>query len=168
MDSEGFGKKSEEKINGMINAEQREAWKQSGMTDAQCDAYKKELVADDIQREMNKRIAKENNGIPFKNLEGTDGQVMLEYKDMMGTGEWHNLSDQTWDAIIDELIINAPLIIISGSTALTARAGLSAGARAVVRRTGINAGGKALRAGGWVLGGVAEWATFSVVHKALQ
>lgn len=168
MDSEGFGGKSEEKINGMVNAEQREAWKQSGMTDAQCNAYIKELVDDDIQREMNKRIAKENNGIPFKNLEGSDEQVMLAYKDMMGTGEWHNFSDQTWNTIVDELIINAPLIIISGATASAARAGLSAGARAVVRRTGINAGGKALRAVGLVAGQVAEGATFSVVHKALQ
>ena len=170
LDAESFRKKSEEKISGMVSVEQRDAWKKGGMTDAQCDAYIKELVADDMQREMNKRIAKENNGIPFKNLEGIDEKVMLAYKDMMGTGEWHNFSDQTWNTIIDELIINAPLIIISGGTASAAREGLSAGARAVVRRAGIatNLGGKALRAGGLVLGQVAEGATFSVVHKALQ
>jgi|GEM_PF-4555283 len=49
-----------------------------------------------------------------------------QYVDMLDPKhEWGNIADETWDTIIRETAINAPLIIASGSVAALARRGLS-------------------------------------------
>lgn len=51
-----------------------------------------------------------------------------EYKDSMGIGAF-DMADQSWDGIIDELIVNAPLIVVSGGVV----GALSRGASMVLR-----------------------------------
>jgi len=93
--------------------------------------YIEGLVEHESVRQMNKVIAKENNGYPFK-LSGWEKAIQEQYRDMMGYGDWHNLADETWDMILNEVIVSAPLIAFSGGVALAGRAALSAGAAALV------------------------------------
>ena len=44
-------------------------------------------------------------------------------------GEWLNITDDHFDFIVQELLINAPLIVLSGGVASAARGALSTGAR---------------------------------------
>lgn len=84
----------------------------------------------------NLAIAKMKNGLPFK-VDNDDftqyskGQLLKMYKDMMGTGEWHNISDETQDLIVDTAIKDAPVMMAAGILAL--------GVRGVVLASGVNA-----------------------------
>lgn len=174
-----------EKVHKKITKDVRDQWRKSGMSEAQMEQMEKAMTEEDMQRSMNRFIAEYNNGIPFTQLKGRDMEIMMVYKDMIGTGEWHNLSDATWDTVMDEILINAPLIIVSGGVANAARAGLSAGARAVIAtgrfaRLGLAAAegaraiattgrlGKSLYQAGRLGGLLAEGATFETVHAGLQ
>lgn len=101
-----------------------------------------------------------------------------EYKDSFGIGK-ADLADESWDTIIDEVAINAPLIIVSGGIASAARAvggkALSYGARAAIGAVVINriAGvvGKAGRAGKLLteIPGLAfEGMMFELTHAGIQ
>lgn len=109
-----------------------EEWNKEGLTQEQQDGYIHALIDEEAKRGLNKVVAEMNKGLPFSDAKGWDKSIMESYKDMMGTGEWHNLSDSSWDTIVEEVMINAPLIILSGGVASVARAGLTAGARSLV------------------------------------
>lgn len=122
--------KAERKIAKMITDEMRLNWQEGGMTLSQITEYEAALVEEERDRALNKEIAGQNDGRPFS-LGGKEGQIMEMYRDMMGTGTW-DMADTTWDFILEELVMNAPLIVLSGGVAFAARAGLSAGARLVM------------------------------------
>lgn len=118
----------------------------SGKIDQMELALVNDLVEVDVKRGLNKLIAERSKGLPFAELQGNDRQIMELYKDMMGTGEFYNFSDATWDTIRKEVIINAPLIIISGGAASLARTAATNIARGAVSMTtrGLSAGAEAL------------------------
>ncbi|MFA7685938.1 MAG: hypothetical protein WCX95_04020, partial [Candidatus Gracilibacteria bacterium] len=131
-----------------------------------------------------------------QSFKGTNAQLWDQYNDMLNpAGEFFNLKDTTWDTIIEEVAINAPLIILSGGIASVARAGISLGARAIlssarfasiglkaarvgmVVQGGVRGGrilygaGRAARGlefAGKAIGLVAEGTAFEIVHEGLQ
>ena len=172
------------KILKMASSAQEE-WDKQGLTVEQQNGIIDALVEEDTKRNLNKVVAEMNNGLPFGELRGVDRKIMESYKDMMGTGEWHNLADSTWDTVIEEIIINAPLIIISGGIATAARGALSAGARAVItsgrfarigltvadgakKVTAVGKIGKTLYWSGRGVGLLAEGAAFETVYSGLH
>lgn len=172
------------KILKMASSAQEE-WDKQGLTEAQQNGFIDALVEEETKRNLNKVVAQMNNGLPFEDLKGVDKKIMESYKDMMGYGEWHNFSDESWDKIIEETIINAPLILISGGAATVGRGLLSAGARAVIAsgrfaRIGLTVAkgaetitatgkiGKALYWSGRGVGLLAEGTAFETVYSGLH
>lgn len=119
------------KILKMASSAQEE-WDKQGLTEAQQNGFIDALVEEETKRNLNKVVAEMNNGLPFEELKGMDRKIMESYKDMMGYGEWHNFSDASWDKIIEETIINAPLILLSGGAASLTRAALTKGAQLLI------------------------------------
>lgn len=148
------------KILKMASSAQEE-WDKQGLTEAQQNGFIDALVEEETKRNLNKVVAEMNNGLPFEELKGMDRKIMESYKDMMGYGEWHNFSDASWDKIIEETIINAPLILISGGFANAARGALSVGARALI------ASGRFARIGLTVVEGAEKVTAVGKIGKAL-
>ncbi len=118
------------RIDQSINQyENQVQWRKMSPQDQQF--WRNYLIETETTRRLNKVVSEMNNGLPFE-VSGFEYRIMSMYKDMMGTGEWHNFSDSTWDSIVDEVVINVPLIMASGAAGLAARAALSAGARALI------------------------------------
>lgn len=109
------------------------------------------------------------------------------YNDMNDpTGEWLNFSDSTVDAIVTEVVINAPLIAMSGGVASLAAGGTrmlmtraaarylaEAGTEYIVRSGGelaLGAASRRLLARGaiWATSTAVEGATFEVTNRALR
>ncbi|PID70609.1 hypothetical protein CSB37_00790 [bacterium DOLZORAL124_38_8] len=101
--------------------------------------YVDALIMETYQHGRNEKIAEYiydndlENRIPADKTEFWD-----QYVKSAGIGTF-NWADETWDTVFEELVINAPLIIVSGGFANVARFGLSAGARSVVARMGLSA-----------------------------
>jgi hypothetical protein len=71
-------------------------------------------------------------------LSGVKREIWDSYNDSLDPkGEWLNIKDSNVEMIIDEMIINAPLIIASGGTASLVRAGVTGGARALIGRVAV-------------------------------
>ncbi|MFA6917790.1 MAG: hypothetical protein WC285_03060 [Candidatus Gracilibacteria bacterium] len=74
--------------------------------------------------------------LTLNDFSGFDRDVYEIYNDMLNPhSEWFNMKDSTWDTIIDEIAINAPLIVISGGVASVAREGFSLAARTILSAT---------------------------------
>lgn len=115
-----------------FTTEVRQQYRDQGLKTEQIEAVLKGLQEEAGKREMNKIIAKTDDGRPFV-LSGADAAIQEVYRDMMGTSsKWYKMADATWDTITDECIKNAPLIILSGGAASIAVKGISAGARALL------------------------------------
>lgn len=136
---------------------------------SEIDTYTNEVVAYNKESLTNRLIGRHNDGKPFPGLTGAKAEAMEKYSDMMGNGGTFDWADSTQDTILDELIINAPLILCSGFAASAVRSALTAGARGlllsgrfanvglkVARVASISESGMALDAAGNVLGKAAE------------
>ncbi len=141
------------------------------MTESEMKESREDLINAEKRKMMNKeagKLIKENEGnIDFT----TEEQVIWGmYDDMLDPGDslW-NVSDATQDQILEELVINAPLIIVSGGVASLARVGITAGARAIAGRMAVKWAGKtfARKAAFWTAGMVVEGAAFEASHIAL-
>ena len=87
-------------------------------------------------------------------------------------GEWLNITDDHFDFIVQELLINAPLIVLSGGVASAARGALSTGARSFLAGSRLamayEGGNLAVRGAALAGGLLVEGATFELTHNALS
>jgi hypothetical protein len=141
------------------------------MTESEMKESREDLIKAEKRKMMNKeagKLMKENEGTI--NFTPEERVIWGMYDDMLDPGDslW-NVSDATQDQILEELVINAPLIIVSGGVASLARAGITAGARAIAGRMAVKWAGKtfARKAAFWAAGMVVEGASFEASHIAL-
>jgi len=107
--------------------------------EAEAQAYRELMIETQYQKEKNKIVGKHIHKNSLDDQFSADKKAIWdEYKDANGYGVF-DIADETWDFIIEELVVNAPLIIISGGTAALARGAISAATRSVIARTGIGA-----------------------------
>lgn len=168
------------------------SWTEAGLSEEQQEDFRKRLIEEDTIRKMNVFLAKKTDNELFTNV--TDPQkreIMDRYRRAMGTGKSYEMSDATWNKVVDEFVMNAPLIILSGGVAAAARGVLSLGARAVVMssrwatafnvvktatgatRLALTAeaglGARAAYLGGrWVVSPLVGGAAFEVTHASLN
>lgn len=122
-----------EKINKLTRTKKViDSWTKGGLSIEQQEQFRKQLIEEDVNRSLNVLMAKKSGNELFTNLDPQKRAIMDRYKRIMDTGEWYEMSAQTWDMVVDELIVNAPLIVLSGGAAALVRGGLSLGARALI------------------------------------
>jgi len=184
------------RINKILTEEVLEKWGEGDpakgippMTEEQQNLYRDQLIEEEFVRRQNHFLREWNDGRPFK-VKGHEKTIMEQYRSISGAGS--AIADATWDMIIEEVAINAPLIVASGGAASVVRAGLTAGARGLIAtgrfaRIGLVTGralragvmvenavtatsgvGRALYWGGRGAGLLAEGAVFEVLHTKLQ
>ncbi len=86
-----------------------------------------------------------------KSLEIPSGKKAYweQYSEMLDPkGEAFNLTDESWDMVIEELVFTAPMILVSGAVAEVVVKGLSYAARAALSATRMAAWGGRLAEGG--------------------
>ena len=99
----------------------------------QIEAYSESLI-EERAHQLDLKDALKTEFNPDK-LVGSKARIWQEYNDSLDPrGETTNIKDSSADFIMDELIINAPLILASGGTASLVRAGVGATARVAVGR----------------------------------
>lgn len=124
-------------ISGKITAKTKLQWVEKGIDAKQADEIQKMLVEIEYQHSLHSEIAGQLFGKTIQ-FSGVKAQLWEQYNDMLDPhSEWFNLKDSTWDTIRDEVINNAPFILVSGGAANLIRAGISVAAReAIVRKIG--------------------------------
>lgn len=123
--------KSEILLNGktvQLYRELKGQWKAQGMTEDQINEYYGTMQKMELARGVRKFFAKHyldgKIAIPeSKSSVWAQYRYMLDPKD-----ETFLLEDESWDEITSELMINAPLIIVSGGFAALGRGAIAAGA----------------------------------------
>jgi hypothetical protein len=115
------------------------------MSEHQIDLYIARLKTEHRERKITEKIFQEHfspNSLPEHEREVWD-----LYKDVFAplkfTEDPLNIADASWDTIIDELIINAPLIMISGGVGPMIAKGVSRVALASAVRMGLMTGARA-------------------------
>jgi|GEM_PF-5168744 len=157
-------------IQGQVNS-MRDQWIEEGLTDEQIQIFQEVL----IEEEANRLIKGEAIKLNFDPTELTgEKKAMWDiYQDAFNVkGDFFELTDEQWDTVKKEILINAPLIILSGGTASLIRAGVTRGTVAVAARIGINAtraleASRALRIGSGAAGLLVEGAAFEYSHSTL-
>lgn len=146
------------KIGKIVTAKVIEQWRKEGMTRDQIEDAKRNLRDTHYERLLHQYAAEHilvgdlSDGEEGHNsilITGENKAFWEQYSDMLDPkGEAFNLTDESWDMILEELVYTAPLIIISGGVAAAAAKGLSYGARAVLAGTRLAAWGARLAKGG--------------------
>lgn len=150
--------KAKDKIEDLVNASVRKEWRKEGMTEEQINETQNELIELQYKRLQNEYIAKyvligkdddAEEGLMQIGVSKRNQALWEEYKEIFDSkDETFNLASTTWDLILDEIIVNAPLIVVSGVVAGVVVKTLSLGARAVIACTRLGTIGARLAAGG--------------------
>jgi hypothetical protein len=176
-------------------AKLRDKWNKEGLSIDQQDKFVKVMRAMEQEALENQYIRQMNMGSPFllkdragrRLMSPAKEKIWKQYADMSGADG--TLKDSTWNMVATELMVNAPLIILSGGIANLARGALNAGVRAAIAserfvriaaRVGLvvsEAGtaiertsrlGSTLYWGGRGAGLLAEGAVFDAAHTGMQ
>lgn len=137
-----------------LTPEVLQSWRKQGMTEEQINQMRQDLISAEAQRKIQREVAK--NYMGSVQFSGTKDEMWKQYQNMMGT-KWYQMSDETWNTVKEEIIINAPLIVVSGGFGSLARMGFEAGVRGTARTFFRKAGGM-----------LVEGAVFDVAHKGLS
>lgn len=166
------GKFSPAKHKEMVDNVLREERITVAEAEKKVNAFIDSLVYQDYLHKQNERVAEfvENRDL-WKTWSPSRREIWKEYKDSMGIGAL-DLADESWDTLVDEIAINAPLIIVSGGVASIARSGLSTGVRALVgaeRLAGLAARTRGVSTlAGSASGLAAEGVLFEITNSGLR
>lgn len=146
-------------------------WKAKGMSDEQINGFIILMQAEQVDKDLTTYAIKENFNPDL--ISEDKKAAWAVYNDAFDPkGEWLNITDDHFDFIVEELLINAPLIVLSGGIASAARGALSAGARSFLAGSRLamayEGGNLAVRGAALAGGLLVEGATFELAHNTLS
>lgn len=122
-------------------------WEEQGFSEDQQYAVIKALTATEEKRLLNEKAAELT--LDPSQFKGEKAALWAQYNDLLDPKhEWRTVKDETTDMVMKEVLINAPLILVSGGVASVGRMALSAAARSLATRAGIVALGARMAEGG--------------------
>lgn len=120
-------KEAEEKISDKSD-EYKAQWKADGMNDAQIKQFIDLLKQEQVDKDLTAYGLLNNFNVD--KLSPDKKAVWDVYNETFDPqNEWFNITEDHFDFIVEELLINAPLIVLSGGVASMAKGALSVGAR---------------------------------------
>lgn len=145
-------------------------WKEQGMTDEQITKFVGLMKAEQVDKDLTDYALL--NHFDAKTLSADKKAVWDVYNETFDPqGEWLNITEDHFDYIVQEVLINAPLIVLSGGVASGLRGALSVGARSFLAGSRLaiayEAGNVAVRGLALGAGLLAEGTAFEITHNAL-
>ncbi len=145
-------------------------WKEEGMTDEQITKFVGLMQAEQVDKDLTDFALL--NHFDAKSLSADKMAVWDVYNETFDPqGEWLNITEDHYDYIVQEILINAPLIVASGAAGSMARGVLSTAARSFFAGSRLaiayEAGNVAVRGAALAGGLLVEGTAFELTHNAL-
>lgn len=178
MAREALGPKRQEELRKIAREEilsqvesMRSQWTKEGLSTDQIEVFQEILIDEEAKRLINGEAIKLH--LDAKQLTSEKKQIWAIYQDAFNVkDEFWEMRDEQWDLVKKEILINAPLILLSGGTASLLRAGVSRGTVSLASRIGVVAAdslkaSRALRLGTKGTGLLVEGLAFTYTHSSL-